>query len=259
MNLPTALTIAGSDTSAGAGMQADLKTMTALGVHGLTAITCLVSETPKHVTNIHPIPPAILQEQLKILLDSYPITAIKTGMLFSKAHIVAVSEMLEKVDIPIVVDPVMIASTGDPLLEEDAIDALLERFLPHATVLTPNLPEAGVILGRPVLDRDDQEKAVADIATKFHCSCYLKGGHLEDSDTHRDLLAHNGKIHAFEHPHLDLPSAHGTGCTLSAALAAAISKGEHLPTAAQTAHDFTINALKTSYQVGHLWHLNQRQ
>lgn len=244
---PIALTIAGSDCSAGAGIQADLKTMAALRVHALTALTCVVAETPRVVNDIHPVPPVILQEQVALMLKSYPIAAIKTGMLYSKAHIVAVSELLQKKDIPLVIDPVMIASTGDPLLEENAIDALLKRLLPLATILTPNLPEAGVILGRPVLTADEQESAAHDIANKYHCACYLKGGHLEENDSHRDILAVDGKLHFFEKPHLDLPSTHGTGCTLSAALTAALALGKPMVEAAKIAHEYTHQALKNSY------------
>ncbi|MGE9267437.1 MAG: bifunctional hydroxymethylpyrimidine kinase/phosphomethylpyrimidine kinase, partial [Verrucomicrobiales bacterium] len=153
-DIPFALTIAGSDCSAGAGIQADLKSMTALGIHALTALTCVVSETPEIVTDIHPVPPVSLQKQVSLLLKSYPVAAIKTGMLFSKAHIVAVTELLAQHEAPLVIDPVMVASTGDPLLEENAVEALIERLLPLAAVITPNLPEAGVLLGRPVLTLD---------------------------------------------------------------------------------------------------------
>lgn len=259
---PIALTIAGSDCSAGAGIQADLKTMTAHGVHALTAVTCVVAETPRVVKDIHDIPPVVLQAQISLMLESYPIAAIKTGMLFSKAHIVAVSELLQKSEIPLVIDPVMIASTGDPLLEENAIDALLSRLLPLATVITPNLPEAGVILGRPVLTSDEQEIAAREIAEKFNCACYLKGGHLEENDSHRDILASNGELHFFEKPHLELPSTHGTGCTLSAALSAALALGKSLSEAAKIANDYTHQALKNSYHSRtasgyQITHLNQ--
>lgn len=244
---PIALSIAGSDSSAGAGIQADLKTMAAHGVHALTALTCVVAETPLVVNDIHPIPPLILQVQISLMLKSYPVAAIKTGMLFSKTHIVAVSELLQKSDIPLVIDPVMIASTGDPLLEENAIDALIEQLLPLATVITPNLPEAGVILGRPVLTADEQEDAAHEIAAKFNCACYLKGGHLEENESHRDILAADGKLYFFEKPHLDLPSTHGTGCTLSAAFTAALALGKSFPEAAKIAHSYTHRALAKSY------------
>ena len=197
MTFPPALTIAGSDCSAGAGLQADLKTFSALGVHGLTAVTCIVTETPKVVTEITPIPPVILQKQIELLLASYPIGAIKTGMLYSKQHIVAVTELLADSKIPLIIDPVMVASTGDPLLEESALDAISNRLLPLASVITPNLPEAGILLGRPVLTLDEQEAAAHELSAKFSCACYLKGGHFEEIPEHRDILAHDGKLEAF--------------------------------------------------------------
>ena len=264
MAFPPALTIAGSDSSGGAGIQADLKTFSASGIHGLCAVTCVVSETPKVVAEIHPIPPVILQSQISLLLKSYPIAALKTGMLFSKAHIVAVCELLENCDIPIIVDPVMVASTGDPLLEESALDAISNRLLPLASVITPNLPEAGILLGRPVLTLDEQEAAAHELSAKFSCACYLKGGHFEEIPEHRDILAHDGKLEAFTAPHLDLPSTHGTGCTLSAALTAALAKGQSLSEAAAHAHTFTHRALKNSHSWtsphgSEIWHLDQDQ
>lgn len=262
MTLPPALTIAGSDPSAGAGLQADLKTFAALGIHGLNAVTCIVVETPKIVTDIHPVPPVILQKQISLLLQQYPIGAIKTGMLYSVAHIVAVHDLLENADIPLIIDPVMVASTGDPLLEESALDTICERLLPLATIITPNLPEAGVILGRPVLTLEEQEEAALELSERFHCACYLKGGHFEDAPEHRDLLAFSGKITTFSAPHLDLPSTHGTGCTLAAALTAGICQGLKIESAAAQAHQFTHTALKdslkwTSKSDEEIWHLNQ--
>jgi hydroxymethylpyrimidine/phosphomethylpyrimidine kinase len=239
-----ALTIAGSDCSAGAGLQADLKTFSSLGIHGLTAVTCVVSETPLIVSQVHPVPPVILQDQIRLLLASYPITAIKTGMLYSKPHIVAVCELLADLDIPIVVDPVMVASTGDPLFVEDALEAIATRLLPLATVITPNLPEASILLGRTVETASDQETAVRELSQKFEVACYLKGGHLEIEGIHRDFLAIGDFLQSFESPHLELPQSHGTGCTFAAALTAGLSNGLTIPEAAGRAHRFTHNALK---------------
>lgn len=262
MDFPPALTIAGSDCSAGAGLQADLKTFASHRVHGLTAVTCVVVETPKVVTEVSPVSPVILQQQINLLLASYPIGAIKTGMLYSKQHIVAVTELLGDSKVPLVIDPVMVASSGDPLLEESALDAISERLLPLANIITPNLPEAGVILGRPILTQEEQAEAAFEIAEKFDCSCYLKGGHFEDSSEHRDFFVDSGKAHEFSAPHLDLPYTHGTGCTLAAALTAGICQGLDFVTAAQQAHRFTHAALKDSlHWTGpsgeEIWHLNQ--
>jgi len=260
-----ALTIAGSDCSAGAGLQADLKTFSSFGVHGLTAVTCVVSETPLTVSCVHPIPPVILQDQVRLMLSSYPIAAIKTGMLYSKSHIVAICELLEEVDIPIIVDPVMVASTGDPLLVDDALEAISGRLMPLATIITPNLPEAGILLGRPVLTADEQERAAIELASKYGAACYLKGGHLKDQSQHRDILIDGEALYSFVANHLDLPQTHGTGCTLAAALTAGIAKGLSLEDAAREAHRFTHQALKNSVQWtspgGHvsLYHLDQGQ
>lgn len=265
MATPVALTIAGSDCSAGAGLQADLKTFSSLGVHGLTAVTCVVSETPLTVSQVHPVPPTVLGDQIELLLKSYPVAAIKTGMLFSKAHIEVVCGLLENSTIPLIVDPVMVASTGDPLLQDDALAAVSDQLLPLATVITPNLPEAGFLLRREITSHIEQEDCAHALARKFNAACYLKGGHFEASSGHRDLLVVDESCMTFESPHLDLPQTHGTGCTLSAALAGSIAKGKTLHEAARIAHRFTHHALKNS----RIWstpqtsetiaHLNQDQ
>lgn len=241
-----ALTIAGSDCSAGAGLQADLKTFSSFGVHGLTAVTCVVSETPLTVSCVHPVPPVILQDQIKLMLSSYPISAIKTGMLYSKSHIIAICELLADLDIPIVVDPVMVASTGDPLLVEDAVEAISDRLLPLASVITPNLPEAGILLGRSVVNASDQEEAARELASKYGVACYLKGGHLDELGRHRDLLVDGDDLTEFFGDHLDLPQTHGTGCTLAAALTSGLAKGLPLKEAAGEAQRFTHEALRNS-------------
>lgn len=246
MKASIALTIAGSDCSSGAGLQADLKTFSSYGVHGLGAVTCVVSETPLTVSKIHPVPPVILQDQVRLLLASYPVAAIKTGMLYSKSHIVAVTELISGLGIPIVVDPVMVASTGDPLLVENAVEALSSRLLPEATIITPNLPEASLLLGRPILTAEDQDTAAAELSEKFGVACYLKGGHLPENQDRRDLLFAEGKAHPFTAPQLDLAQTHGTGCTLAAALAAGLANGQSTHDAAASAHRFTHDALKNT-------------
>ncbi|YCM44727.1 bifunctional hydroxymethylpyrimidine kinase/phosphomethylpyrimidine kinase [Verrucomicrobiaceae bacterium 227] len=246
MNQPIALTIAGSDCSAGAGMQADLKTFSALGVHGFTAVTCVVSETPLTVNCVHPVPPEVLHDQIRLLLESYPVNAIKTGMLYSKEHILTVCNLLEGSGIPLIVDPVMVASTGDPLLVEDALEAIAQRLLPLATIITPNLPEAGLLLGRSVRTPEEQEVAAQELAAKYGTICYLKGGHSPGEGDHRDLLVGDGEASSFSAPHLDLAQTHGTGCTLAAALSAGIAKGLPIKEAAKHAHQFTHQALKNS-------------
>jgi hydroxymethylpyrimidine/phosphomethylpyrimidine kinase len=225
VTVPVALTIAGSDCSAGAGLQADLKTFQHFGVFGLTAVTCVVAETPRVVRSVHSVPPAILQDQLRVLLETYPVAAIKTGMLFSKAHIVAVTEILERYrGIPLVVDPVMIASTGDPLVEDNAIAAYQERLFPLATVITPNLDEAEVLWGAPVRDEAAMERAARGLSARHGCAVLVKGGHL-GADECADLLFENGLPAWFRSPRIATEASHGTGCTLSAAIAAGLARG----------------------------------
>lgn len=244
-------------------MQADLKTFSSFGLHGLTAVTCVVSETPLEVSLVHPVPPEVLQDQIRLLLKRYPVAAIKTGMLYSRDHIAAVCDLLAECPIPLVVDPVMVASTGDPLLLDDALAEVGNRLLPLAKVITPNLPEASFLLGREVETANDQEEAALELSSKFGGACYLKGGHMKDRDQHRDLLADDGSLSAFTAPHLDLPQTHGTGCTLSAAFAAAIALGQSTLEAADMAHRFTHQALRDSFSWpvpdsrDAIWHLNQ--
>lgn len=239
--MPIALTIAGSDCSAGAGMQADLKTFSSLGVHGLTAVTCVVAETPRVVTDIHPVPHPVLQEQVRLLLGSYPVAAAKTGMLYSAAHVVAVAELLEDAQLPLVVDPVMVASSGDALLDDNAVTVYIERLLPVATVMTPNLPEANALLGRRDLAPDE---AVRQLAERFQTAVLLTGGHHARDGKSVDLLCCDGEVHEFEGEWIDIPSSHGTGCTISAALTAELAKGRTLPEAVATAKAFVTRALR---------------
>ncbi len=254
---PVALTIAGSDCSAGAGLQADLKTFHHFGVHGLTAATCVVAETPDEVRSIHAIPLAVLQDQVEILLESYPVAAIKTGMLFSKPHVVAVSEILTRhPDIPLVVDPVMIASTGDPLLERDAIDAYHTRLLPLADLITPNLDEAAELDGHELGDEPGIEAAARRMADRFDTAVLLKGGHLPGREC-GDYLVDRGEGRWFRSPRIDTPASHGTGCTLSAAIAAGLALGRSTVEAVEAAKEFLNHSLRDALAWGELAMLNQ--
>ena len=255
--LPVALTIAGSDCSAGAGLQADLKTFQHFRCYGLTAVTCVVAETPAVVRSVHPIPPAILQDQLELLLDSYPVAAIKTGMLFSKPHVVAVSEILERHRrVPLVVDPVMVASTGDPLLEDDAVEAYRERLLPRATLITPNLDEAGVLAGQPIGDESALQEAARALAEEFGTAVLLKGGHLESASC-SDLLVDRATATWFRSSRIGTRASHGTGCTLSAAITARLALGSPLAAAVMAAKAYLEETLRQSLRFGDLHHLNQ--
>jgi hydroxymethylpyrimidine/phosphomethylpyrimidine kinase len=251
------LTIAGSDCSAGAGLQADLKTFQHFGTYGLTAATCVVAESPRVVRSVHAVPPAVLRDQLDVLLAEFPIAAIKTGMLFSQAHIAVVAEILARFPgIPLVVDPVMIASTGDPLLEENAIDAYRDRLFPLATVITPNLDEAEALWGGRARDETAMLRAATDLHRRHGCAVLLKGGHLGGDDC-ADLLLGGEGSEWFRAPRLPAAASHGTGCTLSAAIAAGLAKGLPLRDAVALAKSFLTDTLASSIAWGPVAVLNQ--
>lgn len=244
---PVALTIAGSDCSSGAGIQADLKTFQHFHVHGLTAVTCVVSETAQIVNAVHPVPVEILAAQVSLMLSSFPVAAAKTGMLFSADHVRAVVAILtHHPRLAVVVDPVMIASTGDPLLEPDAIAAYRE-LLPLARVITPNLHEAEVLLGSKITDETSMESAALQLSETFKTAVLMKGGHL-DAPVCLDLLADGGRIHRFTGPRIPVSGSHGTGCTLSAAVTAGLACGLDLVAAIQRAKKYLENTLRHSYQ-----------
>ncbi len=242
-----ALSIAGSDCSAGAGIQADLKTFQHFGVHGLTAVTCVVSETANVVRAVHPVPVDIVAEQVSLLLDSFPVAAVKTGMLFSAAHVRAAADILTAhPDLALVIDPVMVASTGDPLLETEALAAYCDYLLPLARVITPNLPEAEVLLGRKIPGESALEAAARELADRFGTAVLLKGGHLP-GHTCLDLLLENGEAFYFSEERIAVAGSHGTGCTFSAAITAALARGNTLPGAVETAKNFLGAALRDSW------------
>lgn len=254
---PVTLSIAGSDCSAGAGLQADLKTFQHFRTYGLTVVTCVVAETPATLRSVHAIPPAIVQDQLSLMLEAYPVAAIKTGMLFSKPHVVAVAEILgQHPDIPLVVDPVMVSSTGDSLLQEDAVDAYRDRLLPLASVMTPNLDEAAVLLGRPIPDEGEMEDAARELEKRHGTAVLLKGGHLDGPEC-ADLLVESGSATWFRAPRIVTSASHGTGCTLSAAVTSRLAHGDPLPGAVARAKDYLGETLRHSLTLGDLHHLNQ--
>ncbi len=236
------LTIAGSDNSAGAGAQADLKTMSALGVYGLTAITCVVAEVPGKVSAIQPIEPHIVAEQIRLCLEAFPVAAIKTGMLYSSAIIAAVCDALADTKIPLVIDPVMVASSGDPLLQADAITLYRERLFPRATLITPNLDETATLLGRPVTSLTEMHHAGEELTARFGTAFLLKGGHLRCAIA-TDLLFAEGNVTQYTAPFVPGVSTHGTGCTYSAAIAAGLGKGLTLREAVAQAKHFVTAAV----------------
>ena len=239
--VPVALTIAGSDSSAGAGIQADLKTFGALGVYGLTAITGIVAETPGLVSEIEAVSAEMVRAQMEVLLKSFPIAAIKTGLLFSGEIVSAVAQTLRahatRATIPLVIDPVMVATSGDLLLRDDAMDAYERELFPLAALVTPNLDEAARLLGEPIADLQAQHTAGARLTEKYRIPVLLKGGHLSGQDA-IDLLFVAGNVVEFSAPFSRGIATHGTGCTYSAAITAGLASGLSLEEAVRRAKKF---------------------
>jgi hydroxymethylpyrimidine/phosphomethylpyrimidine kinase len=241
------MTIAGSDCSAGAGLQADLKTFQHFGLHGLTAVTCIVSETANIVRRVDPVDPAMMEDQIRLMLDAFPLIAVKTGMLGSAEHVRRVAAIFrEHSHIALVVDPVMIASTGASLLEADAIAVYRTELLPLATVITPNLPEAETLLGSEIPDTAAMDAAARKLLQTYGCAVLLKGGHLGGADC-VDLLFDGETLHRYSSPRLDVMASHGTGCTLAAAVAAGLAMGKPLPESVRLAKAYLNESLATSY------------
>jgi hydroxymethylpyrimidine/phosphomethylpyrimidine kinase len=287
--VPVALSIAGSDSSAGAGIQADLKTFSALGIYGLTAVTCVVAETPGNVSRIEPMNAQIVRKQIELLLANFPVSAIKTGLLCTGEIVSAVAEVLrgrgtdivsanrtdssgdESVGqagvrpatsagskpvratagrtmprhqaIPLIVDPVMIATSGDVLLRPDAVELYEKELFPLATLITPNLDEASKLLGEQIHNRQTMERAARALGQKYGVSVLLKGGHLAGNRA-IDLLFHDGRIEEFAAPFVRDITTHGTGCTYSAAITAGLASGFSLEDSIKHAKKFVTAAIK---------------
>ena len=250
--VPIALTIAGSDCSAGAGIQADLKTFAALGVYGLTAVTCVVAEVPRKVSRIEPVTTRMVREQIEVLLKNFRIGAIKTGLLCSAEIVCAVAQTIQDGkkkaarSIPFVVDPVMIATSGDNLLEPEAVEAYENNLFPLATLITPNLDEAALLLETKIDDRKQIKSAAKALAKKYGASILLKGGHLR-GDNAIDLLFHNGESTEFSAPFVRGVATHGTGCTYSAAITAGLASGFSLGRAIARAKKFVTESIRRRF------------
>jgi hydroxymethylpyrimidine/phosphomethylpyrimidine kinase len=242
-----ALTIAGSDSSAGAGAQADLKTFTALGVYGVTAITCIVAETPGKVSRIQAADPEIVREQIELLLKGFPVAAIKTGLLCNEEIVAQVVGSLRKVkERRLVVDPVMVATTGDVLLASEAIQIYERELLPLATLITPNLDEAGRLLGGSIRDLAAMHWGARALAKKYRTAVLLKGGHLRGRRA-IDVLSFGDCTKEYSAAFLPGLKTHGTGCTYSAAITAELAKGVELPRAIATAKRFVSSAIRSHF------------
>ena len=255
-SLPVALTIAGSDSGGGAGIQADLKTFTALGVFGTSAITCITAQNPDAVTGIEEVSTKLITAQIKAVATGFPVAATKTGMLFSADIIRTVAKTLKQVDCgPLVVDPVMISTSGTRLLRQDAMEALFRHILPVATVITPNLSETELLAGCRIQTLKALQQAARLISKRFGVACVAKGGHLAGGKV-VDVLCVDDDLTMYTAPRVRIRSTHGTGCTCSAALTAALAMGDPLHEAVAIAKAFVTEALKTARPAGRHYPLN---
>lgn len=247
--MKTALTIAGSDSSGGAGIQADIKTMTVNGVFAMSAITALTAQNTTGVTGIMEVTPEFLKQQIDAVFSDIRPDAVKIGMVSSGALIRVIAQSLKEYQAEnIVVDPVMVATSGARLISEEAIDVLKAELLPLATVLTPNIPEAEVLSGMSIHTAEEMEAAAKKIGDTYHCAVLCKGGHqLNDAN---DLLYADGKSRWFYGKRIDNPNTHGTGCTLSSAIASNLAKGQDLFTAVDHAKIYISGALGAMLDLG---------
>ncbi len=250
MKLPVALTIAGSDSGGGAGIQADLKTFAALGVHGTSAITAITAQDTVTVHDILELPIGIVRAQIDAVAQDLGVDAAKTGMLASSAIINAVAEAIEIHAIRnLVVDPVMVAKSGAKLLRDEAIDALRTRLLPLAALITPNLPEAEVLLGRTIRTLDERRAAARELMALGPRAVVVKGGHADDDAT--DVYVDGSQMVELPHKRIATANTHGSGCAFSAAIAAGLAKGREPLAAAREAKEFISGAIELSLELGH--------
>jgi len=261
LRTPRALTIAGSDSGGGAGIQADLKTFAAHGVYGMSAITAITAQNTLGVRAVHVVPAETIADQIDAVYDDLEPDAAKIGMLATAEVATVVAERLaRRARSPVVLDPVMVAASGDPLLADDAVEVLRDRLAPLATLLTPNLPEAERLGGGRAGSLDDRRRLARELGT-LGPAVLLKGGHAPGAEI-VDLLWDGATLHEFRHPRLETFAGHGTGCSLSAAIAARLARGEALADACRGAIDWLARALAAAERIGagvspvdHLWRL----
>ncbi len=248
---PAALTIAGSDSGGGAGIQADLRTFQAFGVFGTSSLTAVTAQNPKAVTDIVAVPPATVARQIEAVLGAFAVRAIKTGMLFNADIISAVAKALHgyAAGLPLVVDPVMVATSGARLLREEAMTTLAAELLPLARVITPNLPEAEILLERRLTSRQDMRGAARELARRYDCFVIVKGGHLAATPG-VDMVSDGRSEWELHAPTVATKSTHGTGCVLSAAIAAGLAGGQAVLEAMVAAKAFVHASLQCPVQVG---------
>jgi hydroxymethylpyrimidine/phosphomethylpyrimidine kinase len=251
--LPITLTIAGSDSGGGAGIQADLKTFAALGVHGTSAITCLTAQNPKGVSAIQAAKPAIVRAQIEAVFAELRPAAVKTGMLFDAAIIREVADYFRTLrgpKPPLIVDPVMVATSGARLLKPAALRAMQTQLLPLATLVTPNLDEADILVGARLSSVEELRAAAQTIHQRFDCAALVKGGHLRGQREAVDIFFDGKTELLLSAPFVRSVSTHGTGCTYSAAIAAYCALGHDLPSAVQLAKDFITRAIAHCHRAG---------
>jgi hydroxymethylpyrimidine/phosphomethylpyrimidine kinase len=248
---PVALAIAGSDSGGGAGVQADLKTFAALRVHGTSVITCLTAQNPRRVLAVEPASPKMVRQQLEAVFEALPPLAVKTGMLFSAEIIRTVANFFKKEKgPPLVVDPVMMATSGAALLKPAAIKILRDQLLPLATLITPNLDEVKILTGHKPASVADLRVAAREIQARFGCAALVKGGHLRDQPEALDIFFDGRTELLLGAPFIKGVSTHGTGCTYSAAITAALAQGHDLPPAVEIGKRHVTAAIARSYRIG---------
>jgi len=249
--VPIALTIGGSDSGGGAGIQADLKTFAAFGVHGTSVITCLTAQNPKGVLGVQPATPALVRQQLDAIFFELPPAACKTGMLYSTEIVrVVVQRFSARKQPPLIVDPVMVATSGARLLKPSAVKAICNELLPCAALVTPNLDEAELLTGMRIRDEEGLRSAARSIVERFGCAALVKGGHLRGTRKAVDIFNDGKSELLLSAPFVRGVSTHGTGCTYSAAIAAACAQGAPLAEAVQLGKQFVTQAIADSQRVG---------
>ena len=258
--LPIALTVAGSDSGGGAGIQADLKTFAALGVHGTSAVTCITAQNPDRVIAVQACETSVLGAQMAAVFAALPPRAVKTGMLYSAEHIRQVAFFLRRCKaLPLIVDPVMMSTSGSPLLEPEAVECLKDELLPLATLLTPNLDEATALCGCPIREPEDLRTAARLLRRQFRCAVLVKGGHLSDMNHAMDIFYDGRTELLLSAPFVQGVRTHGTGCTYSAAITAYCALGFALPEAVTKAKDYITQAIARSQRaaghdvLNHFW------
>ncbi len=250
VSIPRVLTIAGSDSGGGAGIQADLKTFTALNVFGMTAVTAITAQNTQGVTAVHEIPASIVSDQIDAVVEDIGVDAIKLGMLANAEIVETVAAALTRHAIQhIVVDPVMIATSGDTLLNEDAVEVLKTQIIPRALILTPNIPEAETLSGVEICDGESIKRAARTIHELGAANVLIKGGHADGPEV-IDTLFNGQQFHEFRSNRIATRNTHGTGCTLSAAIAAYIAKGSTIKDAVTQSLDFVHGAILTGLSLG---------